>query len=124
MDLTINKDASVAINIEKRLTDINIGEPRSIDISVSRPNLEIKVPNNRGLAFEFVQKVVGGTGVIRLTYDQFKALDHLDGSTWYAVTTTTDELRYLYLGASLIAQASQEDGTWGFAYTFPMTFGR
>ena len=124
MDISVSSTNGVNIDIGKPEPQIHIGKTNDVGIDLSVQPITLAPKKSAGVAFEFVQRVVAGSSVVRLTYDQFQALDHLDGSTWYAVTTTQDELRYLYLGATLVAQASQEDGTWGFAYTFPMTFGR
>lgn len=123
-NIVIKSSDSVKISLSQQSTQINIGRPQKIGMEVSSNPVTIKPQKTSSVAFEFVQKVVAGANVVRCTLEQFQSFDHLDGKTWYAVTTTSDELRYLYLGPTLIAQASQDGGTWGFAYTFPMTFGR
>ena len=124
MEIIVHTGQPVNIDITQQSPTIVVGRPRNVQMVVQPQNVEIKPTKNRGMAFEFVQNVLGGSNVVRCTLDQFHALTVLDSKTWYAVTTTQDELRYLYLGATLIAQASQDEGTWGFAYTFPMIFGR
>lgn len=124
MDIKLIQDDSVKISVSHETPNITIGRPRSVGISLSPQTLNLKPQKNKGMAFNFVQNVVAGSNVRRLTLAEFEALTSYDGETWYAVTTTADELRYLYLGPTLIAQASQDGTTWGFAYTFPITFGR
>ena len=123
MEIIVHSGQDVNINVAHHNPNIELGSARSVEIVVQHQDVELKPPKSHGMAFEFVQKVLGGN-VVRCTLDQFNAITYLDGKTWYAVTTTSDELRYLYLGATLIAQASDDGGTWGFAYTFPMIFGR
>ena len=124
MEIIVHTGQPVNIDITQQSPTIVVGRPRNVQMVVQPQNVEIKPTKNRDMAFQFVQNVLGGSDVVRCTLDQFQALTHLDGKTWYAVTTTSDELRYLYLGATLIAHASDDGGTWGFAYTFPMIFGR
>lgn len=124
MEVIVKKEESVRIGVSHSTPNIDIGSPRSIDITVSPQTLRIEPRKSAGPVFQFVNKVVRGANVVRCTLAEFEEIGNYDGQTWYAVTTTTDELRYLYLGGTLIAQASQDGGTWGFAYTFPMTFGR
>ena len=123
MEIIVKKEESVRIGVSHSTPNIDIGSPRSIDITVSPQTLRIEPRKSASPVFQFVNKVVRGANVVRCTLAEFEEIGTYDGQTWYAVTTTTDELRYLYLGGTLIAQARQ-DGTWGFAYTFPMTFGR
>lgn len=124
MDIEITKTEDVQINVSHSTPAIDIGAPRSVGIEIKPQVLNIQPQKAQGVAFNFVQRVIAGANVVRCTLAEFQAIERYDGRTWYAVTTTTDELRYLYLGNTLIAQASQDGGTWGFAYTFPMTFGR
>ena len=124
MDITITSTDSVKIGLSHQTPQINVSKPQRIGMEVASQPVTLAPKKASQVAFEFVQRVVAGASVVRCTLDQFQSFDHLDGKTWYAVTTTSDELRYLYLGPTLIAQASQDGGTWGFAYTFPMTFGR
>lgn len=124
MDITITSTDSVKIGLSHQTPQINVSKPQRIGMEVASQPVTLAPKKASQVAFEFVQRVVAGASVVRCTLDQFQSFDHLDGKTWYAVTTTGDELRYLYLGATLIAQANQDEGTWGFAYTFPMTFGR
>ncbi len=124
MDITIETSNNVQIGLSQDNPAISVKKPGQIGFDVSKKEVNLSPKKSHGPAFEFVQKVVAGANVVRCTLEQFQALPSLDGKTWYAVTTTQDELRYLYLGATLIAQASQDEGTWGFAYTFPMIFGR
>lgn len=124
MDLVVHGKKNVEINVSQQSSNLKVGGARDVKITLQPQNVELKPPANKGMAFEFVQKVIGGTGVVRCTYSEFQSMERLDGKTWYAVTTTADELRYLYLGPTLIAKASDDGGTWGFAYTFPIIFGR
>lgn len=124
MDISINSNKGVTINVAHDSPNIDIGRPVSVGIDIAPSQTTIRPKKSGSPVFEFVQKVVAGANVVRCTLAEFEAIANYDGRTWYAVTTTTDELRYLYLGGTLIAQASQDGGTWGFTYTFPMTFGR
>lgn len=124
MDVTIKKSKEVEIQVAHDEPMIDVGNPRSIEIGVNPATLEIKPKKVKGLTFDFFERIIAGANVVRCTLAEFEAIQHYDGKTWYAVTTTTDELRYLYLGPTLIAQADQSGGTWGFAYTFPIIFGR
>lgn len=124
MDLVVHNKKKVEINVSQQSSSITVGNPRNVNITLRPQSVDIRPPANKGMAFEFVQNVIGGTGVVRCTYAEFQSMERLDGKTWYAVTTTADELRYLYLGPTLIAKASDDGGTWGFAYTFPIIFGR
>jgi len=124
MDITVHKEKKIDINVSQQSANINVGRPLNVNISLQPQSIDIKPKKSSGMAFEFVQKVVAGANVVRCTYAEFQSMTHLDGKTWYAVTTTADELRYLYLGPTLIAKASDDGGTWGFAYTFPIIFGR
>lgn len=124
MDIIVKKEEGVRIDVVHSMPSIDIGSPRSIDITLSPQTLRIEPRKSANPVFQFVNKVVRGANVVRCTLAEFEQIGKYDGQTWYAVTTTADELRYLYLGGTLIAQASQDGGTWGFAYTFPMTFGR
>lgn len=124
MELDVNKGNVIGIDILQQSPQIDVKPTATVEIDVQRQDVSLKVPPKGGVAFEFVQKVVAGSNVVRCTYTEFQSMAHLDGKTWYAVTTTADELRYLYLGPTLIAKASDDGGTWGFAYTFPIIFGR
>ena len=124
MDIEVKSSAAVQIGLSQETPQISIGKPQTIGIDLAVASVNLTPKASSGVAFNFVQRIMEGTSVVRCTLDEFQSLPSLDGSTWYAVTTTSDELRYLYLGPTLIAQANQDDGTWGFAYTFPMTFGR
>lgn len=125
MEIIVHTGQSVNIDITQQAPTIVVGRPRNVQIVVQPQNVEIKPTKNRGMAFQFVQNVLGVSDVVRCTLDQFQALTHLDGKTWYVVTTTSDELRYLYLGSTLIiARAIDDGGTCGFPYTFPIIFGR
>lgn len=124
MDIGLSTQGNIQIEVTKETPNISVRTSRGVDIDLSSQTINVTPKKSNGPAFEFVQRVVAGASVVRCTLDEFQALTHLDGKTWYAVTTTSDELRYLYLGATLIAQASDDGGTWGFAYTFPMIFGR
>lgn len=124
MEITINKSEGVSVSVVRREQSFEIGSKREIDFNINPQTLSIQPQKSSGPAFEFVHKVLAGANVVRCTLAEFEAIGSYDGHTWYAVTTTTDELRYLYLGATLIAQADQSGGTWGFAYTFPIIFGR
>lgn len=124
MDINVLSQNGVQIGLSQDNPVIKVGGARSMDIEVSSQQINITPKKSASPAFEFVQRVVAGANVVRCTFDQFNAMPSYDGKTWYAVTTTQDELRYLYLGATLIAKASDDGGTWGFAYTFPITFGR
>lgn len=124
MNITVHKEKNIDIHISQQSASINVGRPQNVNISLQPQSIDIRPRKSNGIAFEFVQKVVAGANVVRCTYAEFQSMERLDGKTWYAVTTTADELRYLYLGATLIAKASDDGGTWGFAYTFPITFGR
>ena len=124
MELDVNKDKAIGIDILQQSPQIDVKPTNAVEIDLQKQEVSLKVPSKSGVAFEFVQKVVAGANVVRCTYAEFQSMTNLDGKTWYAVTTTTDELRYLYLGSTLIAKASDDGGTWGFAYTFPIIFGR
>lgn len=126
MEMQINGGERVPLNLEASKTSLNVGSPGKIEVNISNPTLEMKMPKSERIAFEFISKFVGGgsANIIRCTLEEFDALLEKDGRTLYAVTTTTDELRQLYLGNTLIAKASDDGGSWGFAYTFPITFGR
>lgn len=124
MDIVINKSPDVNIHVSRSAPIVKIGASQSINMQMTHQVVNIRPHRPASPVFQFVQRVVRGSNVVRCTLAEFQAMESYDGQTWYAVTTTTDELRYLYLGGSLIAQASQDGGTWGFAYTFPMSFGR
>lgn len=124
MDISIKQTDSVKFEVSKGSSSILVGEPKELNIGLSKEEIIISPKKSAGPAFEFVQRVVAGSSVVRCTIDQFNSITLHDGKTWYAVTTTQDELRYLYLGSTLIAKANQDSGVWGFAYSFPITFGR
>lgn len=124
MDIGLSTQNNIQIDVSRETPNISIQTSPGFGLDVSQKTISVAPKKSHGPAFELVQKVVSGANVVRCTLEQFQALPSLDGKTWYAVTTTQDELRYLYLGATLIAQASDDGGTWGFAYTFPMIFGR
>lgn len=74
---------------------------------------------------EAIEAAAERGGVKRMTYTVFHRLTEKDKSTIYAVTTNIgDELRYLYLGDTLIAKKADGGGSQGFPYTFPIVFGR
>lgn len=124
MDISLGTSNDVKIEISKEAPIISVGGERSVSFDVSKQEINISPKKSRAPAFEFVQRVLAGERIVRCTFDQFNAFTSLDGRTLYAVTTKQDELRYLYLGSTLIAKASDDGGTWGFAYSFPMIFGR
>ena len=124
MDLDVQTKTIVDIDIKQQSHQIAVQPTRAVELDINPQSVILNVPPRKTPAFEFVQNVIGGTNVVRCTYAEFQSMTNLDKKTWYAVTTTTDELRFLYLGPTLIAKASDDGGTWGFAYTFPMIFGR
>lgn len=124
MELDVNKNKDVDIEIVQQSPQVNIRTARSVELDIHPQDVGLNIPPKRNAVFEFVQKVVAGSSVVRCTYAEFQSIANLDGKTWYAVTTTQDELRYLYLGNTLIAKAEDDGGTWGFAYSFPIIFGR
>lgn len=124
MEIVVHAGKSVGIGVTSEERSVTVGRGQPVRMEIASQSVEIRAAKSRGMAFKFVQNVIGGSDVVRCTLDEFRAIQRLDGETWYAVTTTSDELRYLYLGPTLIAKAGDDGGTWGFAYTFPITFGR
>lgn len=124
MEVDVQTKSVIEVEIGQQSHQIDVRPSRVVEIEINPQTVELNVPSKSSPAFEFVQKVIGGSNVVRCTYAEFQSMTNLDGKTWYAVTTTSDELRYLYLGNTLIAKASDDGGTWGFAYTFPIIFGR
>lgn len=66
----------------------------------------------------------GDNSVRRLTQEEYDLLlqtEQLDLDYWYFVTNQYNSLKKIYAGERLIAQ-SNEEGTFAFPYTFPITF--
>lgn len=125
MDIHFIKPSAPRISLTNTQLNNKFTQGQSIDVGFDNPSISIEPISSKGPAYKFAMSIISGSGNInRLTYDEWIALENVQGNMWYAVTTNSDELRYLYLGNTLIAKASEDGTRWGFAYSFPIIFGK
>lgn len=104
---------------------------RNIDIVFNQTVVDVELTkyasaSKRMQAFieRYIKGDKGDNSVRRLTQEEYDLLlqtEQLDLDYWYFVTNQYNSLKKIYAGERLIAQ-SNEEGTFAFPYTFPITF--
>jgi len=125
MDIHFKATEATRIVLNSNQINSRANPGQTIRVGVESPTISVKPKVVQNTAYKFAMQIISGNGnIVRLTYDEWLALTEIQSNMWYAVTTSADEVRYLYLGNTLIAKASDDGSTWGFAYSFPIVFGR
>lgn len=91
--------------------NINITKGSSLRIVTERNSISFKPKKKNGIDVSFGDISSGGlgNGVVRCTIAEYEALASYDSRTIYAVTTTDDKLKYIYIGSVLVKEVEDEE---------------
>lgn len=124
-------DIEIVVYGDDNVSVVQTYVEKNIDIVFNKSDISVELARYSGASKQmsafidrFIKGESGDNSVKRITqaeYDLLLETEQLDLNYWYFVTNEYNSLRKIYAGERLIAQ-SDEEGTFAFPYTFPITF--
>lgn len=128
---TRSLDIEITVYGDDNVSIVQTYIEKNIDIVFNSTDIAVELARYGGASKQmsafidrFIRGDKGDNSVKRLTQEEYDLLlqtEQLDLSYWYFVTNQYNSLKKIYAGERLIAQ-SNEEGTFAFPYTFPITF--